>query len=312
MSGWASRGEHQALDSSRVQVGHLCWREVVGDDHALAVDEDFGRPDQDASHLLADRMDVGCPGPKVRIRDRCELGLDRADGVEPGAGSGEPGADASVYVVQQLGVVDEHEVGVEDPCLAVAGFLCRGHSNALDLSSYIGDRCAQPPPLGDLAFGLLVRKVDVGRAGGYRRSDGDARRGSERAVVVRHRGSLLGGSGGGLVEPALGEGDDVLERLTRLSSGGTDLDAVAVESSERGDPGEAGRRNGPGSGVEVAQLHAGVVPPCLLDEAGGRAGMQAMWVEDLDDSRQWRDCRRPCRIALVPVEIDGVHGGVHV
>ena len=89
--GRAARGQHQAADPVRVELGHLGRREVVGDEHALALD----------ARAPGLRRGRGPPAARPRVRRRRgPAGRGRArrrarhstadDRVEPGAGRGTP------------------------------------------------------------------------------------------------------------------------------------------------------------------------------------------------------------------------------
>ena len=158
--------------------------------------------------------------------------------------------------------------------------------------------------------------VDGGRpsAGAPVRSRCRARRptGPGRRRSIRP-GPGRGVVGVGLVEPPRGEGEQVLDRLLRLRSGGADLDLVAVQRAERGDPAQAAGRHRAGAGRQVAQRDGGVEatrPRSPAGRPGGRAG-RAGWsprsapttsvAAGGSAARRARRRRRPARWAALPI-----------
>ncbi|GAB37611.1 hypothetical protein GOSPT_016_00500 [Gordonia sputi NBRC 100414] len=62
-----------------------------------------------------------------------------------------------------------------------------------------------------------------------------------------------------------------------------DLEMLAAPHGEAHDLRHAARRRRAGAGIEVAQRDLGVELSCLRDQSGGRSGVEAMRVLDLDD-----------------------------
>ena len=84
------------------------------------------------------------------------------------------------------------------------------------------------------------------------RTDGDARRRRDgpgaTATGLRPVAPRLVG----LVEATRGQGEQVLDRLLGLRTGGADLHLVPLLGAERRDPAQASGRHRPGAGGEVA------------------------------------------------------------
>ena len=279
----------------RVQVGHLGRGQVVRDEDAVAVDPELGRSDQGTRDLLPDRPDVGGPRPQVRVGDAGELRRDRRDRIGPRPRSGRPGPDAVVDVVEQVGVVDQHQVRVEDPRLGLAHLPGGAGPDPLDGAACLGDRGAHAAPLGVRVGRLLFGDRHVG--GEHARSPARSRCPATPAAAGRwpraEAPAAAASAGSGSSKRRSARATTWSTRLPRLAAGSGHLDAVAAECAERGHAGQAGGRHRTRAGVEVAQLDAGVVQPRLLDQPRGGPGVQAMSVGDLDDRRRPSPARRP-------------------
>ena len=210
-------------------------------------------------------------------------------------------------VLEQVGVVDQHQVRVEDPGVLVADLPGRDRLDPLDLAAHLRDRprIRRHSASVSWASGWLVRDLHVTDQDRERLPDRDAR--ARRAAACRspahrRRSGYVGVFR--LVEPAGGQRDDVVDGLARLAAGGGHLDPVPAEGAERGHAGQARGRGRTGSRVEVAQLDPRVVQPRLLHQPGGGPGVQAVPVGDLHDrglgARAGRRVRRPARAPATP------------
>ena len=245
----ASRGEHQSRHSRDVQIGHLRRHQVVGNQNTFTLDPRRRRPGERSRHLLSDRVHVDGTRPEVVIGDVRELGLDVGDGVSPGPGRRYARSDAGSNGVEEVRVVDEHEVGIEDPGFALTAFACGLGANPLDVPPHLGDGRTYPAPLASWSCGdssgtsMSAARIKTagpiatpGEAGigvpgaGSAASDLGPRRGSDDVV---------------LVEAPIGERDDVVESFTRLAARCGQLDPMTAQRAQCGDPREAGGRNRP-------------------------------------------------------------------
>ncbi len=285
----ARRGEHQTAHSRDVQVGHLGRHQVVGNQNTFTLDPRRRCPGERSRHLLPDRMHVEGARPEVVIGDAGELGLDVGDGVHPRTGRRDARSDAGSHRVEQIGVVDEHEVGIEDPGFAFTTVACSLGADPLDVPTHIGDGRADASPLDLVPLWRFVGNLDVRRAHQEGWADRDAGRGRQRRPVrgicshdvgLRRRDDFL------LVEAPMGQRDDVIESFPGLAAGRGQLDPMTAQRAQRGDPREAGGRNRPRTGVEIAELDPGVEQTRLLDEAGRRSRVQSVCVGDLHDHRR--------------------------
>jgi hypothetical protein len=91
-----------------------------------------------------------------------------------------------------------------------------------------------------------------------------------------------------LVEAALGEGADGVERSIRVRAGREDLDLVSLADAEGRHGVQAPRRHGAAAGAHVGDADVGVERGGDLDEAGRRPGVQAVGVRDDQPGRARR------------------------
>ncbi len=104
-------GDHLRIESCRlprVEVdGHQDPRPRGLDRH---VDTEHG-----GEHLAAHRLDVGGASPLVLVLEAPEAACQVGDGAVPRSHSARPAGDGGGHPVEQLGVVEQQEVGIEDP-----------------------------------------------------------------------------------------------------------------------------------------------------------------------------------------------------
>ena len=143
-------GEHHAADPVRVQLGDLGRREVVGDQHALALDAAVpGAPTRTRATCWPTSRTSAARARRYVVRDAGELGLDRRHRVEPGAGRGRCRA-GSARARRRAGRRRRSASGgrrrsgrpPRRPARAAAD------PDPLDLAADLRDRRADPAPLG--------------------------------------------------------------------------------------------------------------------------------------------------------------------
>ena len=190
---------------------------------------------------------------------------------------------------------------------SLGAHLSRGEDpHVLDLAAHGGDRLDDAPPL----RGRLARPA----AG--RRSTGD---GGQPARPARSRCPGEAGSGplplgrpgvpaapgdlarrsSALVEPAPGQGEQVLDRLLGLGPGGPDLDLVPVQGARVATRLRLPAGTGPAPVVRLRSGDGRVEPADLADQPGGRSGVQAVGVVDREDADDLLARRRLARAATV-------------
>ena len=276
---------HQHRDHlRRVQFGSFAGGQVVGDQHAAARGS---RRDAEhrPQHLVTDGGDVGGAGLQVRVGQGGEPARQCADRGRPTGGGRRAVIDAGAGGVEQFGVVEQQEVGVEDPCLGLSDVAGGVGALSADVATDGGDRLAQPSPLGHRVGGGFVGHVDgtpPGRAG---RADAQPR---HRADGLPGRGRVRHCSGrfGGFVEIAGGQRQHVFERLGGPPARDPQLDGVAFPDAQRRDLGKACGVDPFGVGAHIAQVDAGVAVTHLVYQPGGGAGVQAVRVLDGEGADQ--------------------------
>ena len=154
-------------------------------------------------------------------------------------------------------------------------------TEVLDVAAYLGDGLDDAPPLGRRARRSRSRRprpcATVSRRTGPMAMPGEAATGPAPAVETSGAGTGLDGVG--LVERSGRQGEEVLDRLLGLRTGGADLDLVAAQRAEGGDPAEAAGRHRPGAGGQVASARRwrrDRGPRSRVARRGGRAA-RAGW-----------------------------------
>ena len=251
----ASLGEDHSGHQVQVEAGGLGRREVGGHQDSLGSHPTSSDAGQRPEDLVADGAYVGGTLAQVGVRKRRPGPLDVGQAVRPRGDGPAPAADAGLDVGQHLRVGEQRQVGVEDARLLGAR-VPRGHDpDVLDLAPRLGHRCHDPSPLGRrLAHGMVVQ-VECRRFEPADRPDRDARRCRQRLVTRWSSAPAVDADVvlDGLVEPALRQRQQVLDRLLRLRPRGPHLDLVSVQGGQRRDPAEAAGRDGPSTGRQVAQ-----------------------------------------------------------
>jgi hypothetical protein len=162
------------VDAIRIERRRQSRGEVGGHEHAVAVRHGRSLPGERmprefGKDRVADGPDVGGPAAQVRVGQRGEITLDRAYRVRPGRGGGYPGVNLLVDPAQQVGVVEQHQVRVEDLRLGLAELPGGDGAQPLDLSARGGHRFAQPSPLRGRLRRSLRRAARGAAGGGTRR-----------------------------------------------------------------------------------------------------------------------------------------------
>src|SRR5215204_497446 len=96
-----------------------------------------------------------------------------------------------MYIVEQVGVVDEHQMCVEDPRLGLPDVAGRRRSYTLDLTTYDGNRLMYPSPLCGSVGRHLIGDVHIGGMQGQSSSDRDSRRRGKWLVRAHHASDRL-------------------------------------------------------------------------------------------------------------------------
>ena len=284
MGGGAALRQHDAHHEVQVEARRLGRGQVVGDQHPGGGHPPRGLAGESPQHLLAHRAYVGSTLAQVGVGQPGPLGLDLGEAARPRGRRTQAGAEPSLDVGEHLGVGQQREVRVEDARLGSAHLPCGHDPGALDLpargSHCLHDAAPVRGGLGDRFLGRRSRR----RAQLADRADRNPGRRRQRAVpTFRCSRPDLDDVLLGLVEPAGGQRQQVLDRLLCLGSGRPDLHLVAADSGERGDPAQAGGRHRPGTGGEVAELNRRVEGAHLADQARGRPGVQAVRVLHRED-----------------------------
>ena len=267
-----------------VQCGGFSGGQVVGDQDAAAR-RSRGDAEHRPQHLVTDGGDVGGAGLQVRVGQGGEPARQFAHRGRPTRSGRHAVVDAGAGAVEQFGVVQQQQVGVEDPCLGLSDVAGGVSALSADVATDGGDRLAQPSPLGRRVGGGFVGHLDGAPPGRAGRAD----------AQPRHRADGLPGRGrvqycsdrfGGFVEIAGGQRQHVFERLGGPAARDSQLDGVALPDAQRRDLGKACGVHPFGVGAHIAQADAGVAVTHLLHQPGGGAGVQAVRVLDGEGADQ--------------------------
>ena len=191
MTGRASAREDDACDFLGVEDGRLCGQQIVDDEDAGAIDGRIGDACQLAEYLLSDRVHVDGAFAQVGVVDGAPFVFDGRHCLRPRARRGHTGLDAFEGCGHEVGIVEHHQVGVEDGGVGGAVLRRRG-AQALDVGAYSVEGVAQSRGLGVGGVELLVRGLDVDDRGREHRTDRDPGRRRQGGVV-----STSSTSGGG-------------------------------------------------------------------------------------------------------------------
>ena len=133
---------------------------------------------------------------QVGVVDGAPFGFDRRHCLRPRVRRGHAGLDALAGRGHEVGIVEHHQMGVEDGGVGGAVLRCRG-AKAFDVGAYSVEGVAQSRGLGVGGVELLVGGLDVDDRGREHRTDRDPGRRGQGGVVSTSSTSGGGSSTGG-------------------------------------------------------------------------------------------------------------------
>ncbi len=131
-----------------VELGGLRGGQFLGYQDAGSAHGDGRRAGECSQHLSPHRSYVLGAGAQVGVWQFRPLLLDHSEGIDPGRDRTGSGVDSALDVGEYFGVVEKHEVGVEDLRFLGPDVPGGDGSGALDFPTHGGYRLDNTTPLG--------------------------------------------------------------------------------------------------------------------------------------------------------------------
>jgi len=158
----------------RVELGGFGGGQVLGHQHAARRGAAVRDAQQLAQHGVAHGGDVRGSRPQVGVGHVGEIARDRVDGRGPGGGGGLTAVHPGVDVAEEVGVVEQQEVGVEDGRLGLADVAGGTGAHLRHAAPDGRDRLGEPAPLDGRVTRLDPGEVDRCEPRRPRRADAHA------------------------------------------------------------------------------------------------------------------------------------------
>ena len=238
--------------------------------------------------LPPDAPEIAGSLPQVGIVQLVPDGRQLRDGISPRCRRAAI-RDAVPRRAEERLILQEEQVSLEDRRLARADAHDRGLPLVGDVGANRGDRRVQTRALLLRRAGGPIRDGELGNVEMTHGSDGypgGGRDADDRSLDGR--GALGWRRFGdrqvlrGLVEAAIRERPDGIDRERRLRPPGDDLDPLPDRDPERGDRVEAARAHGTSAGRDVRHADVGIEGAGGLHQPRGRTGMEPVGEVDHD------------------------------